>query len=158
MTMDVVKNAAITVAKPPKESLVRHSRGSGEENSPRSFHSAHFGDQLQEQLGLGRPRRKPRLKAAAAPPPLPVFIHRLRGLTRAIEKQKVHAAAARRLFAKVQAFDRGADGFFGVEETMVYLQRVGVWGTEAAYSTGRWAEAFPAVRARGRLSGSSVFL
>ena len=41
---------------------------------------------------------------------------------------------------------------------MVYLQRVGVWGTEAAYSAGRWAEAFPAVRAQGRLSGISVFL
>ena len=67
------------------------------------------------------------------------------------------AAAARQLFEKLQAFDRGADGFVGMAAAMVYLQRVGVWGTEAAYSAARWPETFPAVRAvRGQLSGISV--
>ena len=40
---------------------------------------------------------------------------------------------------------------------MVYLQRVGVWGAEPAYSAARWQETFPAVRAAlGRLSGAGV--
>ena len=63
----------------------------------------------------------------------------------AARKDAATVEVVQTLFDKLQSFDVDQNGFIDSEEFKMYLQAVGVWNSEPAFTDERWASSFPAV-------------